>query len=148
VNGFLHDFQSWHSDTARHSAFRSCLRHSQLAYDWQKAPAPRAPLGGFHATEKVSKSMSQELALVGLCELFVLICGIGAFRKNGKSQMSFMGAAIFSFGILLVSIGIRFIRGDISAMLFLGVILTVFGGIALIMGAEIMWLFFDDNAAR
>ena len=86
--------------------------------------------------------MSQELALVGLCELFVLICGIGAFRKNGKSQMSFLGVAIFSFGVLLVSIGIRFIRGDIPTVLFLGVILTIFGGIALIMGAEIMWLFF------
>ena len=90
--------------------------------------------------------MSQEMALVGLCELFIFVCGFGAVKaKPEKLQMNFLGAALFSAGVLFLSIGIHFVRGDIPALLFLGILLTVFGGIALIMDIGVSWLFFKDD---
>ena len=93
--------------------------------------------------------MSQEMALVGLCELFILVSGFGAFKaKPEKLQMIFLGAALFSAGVLFSSIGVHFVRGDNPVMLFLGMALTFLGGIVIIMGVEVSWLFFkDDNAA-
>jgi len=92
--------------------------------------------------------MSQEIVLVGLCELFILVCGFGAFKaKPEKLQMNFLGAALFSAGVLSSSIGVHFVRSDVPALLFLGVILTIFGGITLIMGIEVSWLFFKNDDA-
>lgn len=91
-------------------------------------------------------NMPEYLFLMGLDELFVLTCGIGAFRKNGKSQMSFLGAAILSFGCLLISIGVNLVRyTEKVEALFIGVLVTIFGGLVFMMGAWITFLFFDDN---
>lgn len=94
-------------------------------------------------------NMSQDAMLLGLCELFILLCYVGEMvAASEKLKMNFVGAGIFASGILFLSVGVFLIRNGILFFLFTGIVVTIFGGIGVCMGVVISVLFFKDDEIK